>query len=328
MAEQKLATDPAAAQALLAEARRGAQEALEELRDLARGIHPPVLADRGLEAAISALADRTPLAGRPSAVDLPRAPAAGGRDGGLLRRRRGARERRQARAGADTVDDRACAASGDALVVAGHRRRRTAAPIPDGSGLRGLRRRVEALDGTLVVDEPGRRADDDPGGDSVRVVIAEDLALLRDGLTRLLRDNGFEVVAAVAGRATRSCTRVLLERPDIAIVDIRLPPTFRDEGVRAALELRRARAGDGDPDRVAVRRAGLRRRAARRRARRRRLPAQGPDHGRRRLRRRRAPRRGRAGRRSTPRSSRSCVARRRRRAARRPHAARARGARR
>jgi DNA-binding NarL/FixJ family response regulator len=72
----------------------------------------------------------------------------------------------------------------------------------------------------------------------VRVVIAEDLALLRDGLTRLLRDNGFEVVAAVKdGDALGNA--VLLERPDVAIVDIRLPPTFRDEGLRAALEARR-----------------------------------------------------------------------------------------
>jgi DNA-binding NarL/FixJ family response regulator len=71
----------------------------------------------------------------------------------------------------------------------------------------------------------------------VRVVIAEDLALLRDGLTRLLRDNGFEVVAAVED-GDALVHAVKLERPDIAIVDIRLPPTFRDEGVRAALELR------------------------------------------------------------------------------------------
>jgi DNA-binding NarL/FixJ family response regulator len=72
----------------------------------------------------------------------------------------------------------------------------------------------------------------------VRVVIAEDLALLRDGLTRLLRDNGFDVVAAVAdGDALTHKT--VAEQPDIAIVDIRLPPTFRDEGLRAALELRR-----------------------------------------------------------------------------------------
>jgi DNA-binding NarL/FixJ family response regulator len=71
----------------------------------------------------------------------------------------------------------------------------------------------------------------------VRVVIAEDLALLRDGLMRLLRDNGFDVVAAVTDGAAL-VTTVLLERPDVAIVDIRLPPTFRDEGVRAALTLR------------------------------------------------------------------------------------------
>jgi len=68
-------------------------------------------------------------------------------------------------------------------------------------------------------------------------VIAEDLALLRDGLTRLLRDNGFDVAAAVVD-GDALITSVLLERPDVAIVDIRLPPTFRDEGVRAALTLR------------------------------------------------------------------------------------------
>jgi DNA-binding NarL/FixJ family response regulator len=76
----------------------------------------------------------------------------------------------------------------------------------------------------------------------VRVVIAEDLALLRDGLERLLRDSGFEVVAAVAdGDALLAA--VAERRPDVAIVDVRLPPAFRDEGVRAALELRRRRPG-------------------------------------------------------------------------------------
>jgi DNA-binding NarL/FixJ family response regulator len=76
----------------------------------------------------------------------------------------------------------------------------------------------------------------------VRVVIAEDLALLRDGLARLLRDNGFDVVAAVAD-ADALVHAVLRERPEIAIVDIRLPPSFRDEGLRAALELRRTAPG-------------------------------------------------------------------------------------
>ena len=71
----------------------------------------------------------------------------------------------------------------------------------------------------------------------MRIVIAEDLALLRDGLTRLLRDNGFEVVDAVTD-GDALVWAVLRERPDVAIVDIRLPPSFRDEGVRAALTLR------------------------------------------------------------------------------------------
>jgi DNA-binding NarL/FixJ family response regulator len=72
----------------------------------------------------------------------------------------------------------------------------------------------------------------------VRVVIAEDLALLRDGMRRLLEDNEFEVVAAVED-ADGLVHAVRRERPDVAIVDIRLPPGFRDQGLRAALELRR-----------------------------------------------------------------------------------------
>jgi len=72
----------------------------------------------------------------------------------------------------------------------------------------------------------------------MRVVIAEDLALLRDGLTRLLRDNGIEVVAAV-GDGEALVREAVAHVPDLAIVDIRLPPGFRDEGLRAALEMRR-----------------------------------------------------------------------------------------
>jgi DNA-binding NarL/FixJ family response regulator len=76
----------------------------------------------------------------------------------------------------------------------------------------------------------------------VRVVIAEDLALLRDGMVRLLEANGFEVVAAV-DNPDALVHAVRLDSPDIAIVDIRLPPTFRDEGLRAALELRETAPG-------------------------------------------------------------------------------------
>ena len=74
----------------------------------------------------------------------------------------------------------------------------------------------------------------------MRVVIAEDLALLRDGLVRLLEDAGFEVVAAVEDGS--ALLRVVVsEQPDVAVVDVRLPPTFRDEGLRAAVEARRRR---------------------------------------------------------------------------------------
>jgi len=67
----------------------------------------------------------------------------------------------------------------------------------------------------------------------MRVVIAEDLALLRDGLTRLLEDNGCEVVAAVED-AEAFLEAVERERPDVCVVDVRLPPSFRDEGIRGA----------------------------------------------------------------------------------------------
>lgn len=71
----------------------------------------------------------------------------------------------------------------------------------------------------------------------MRVVIAEDLALLRDGMIRLLRDNGHEVVAAVED-GDALVRAVAGHKPDICVVDVRLPPSFRDEGVRAALAAR------------------------------------------------------------------------------------------
>jgi DNA-binding NarL/FixJ family response regulator len=71
----------------------------------------------------------------------------------------------------------------------------------------------------------------------VRVVIAEDLALLRDGLTRLLTESGFEVVAAVED-GPGLIRAVMGHKPDVCVVDVRLPPTFTDEGIRAALEAR------------------------------------------------------------------------------------------
>jgi DNA-binding NarL/FixJ family response regulator len=78
----------------------------------------------------------------------------------------------------------------------------------------------------------------------MRVVIAEDAALLRAGLTRLLTDHGHEVSAAVSDGPS-ALAAVAVYRPDVAIVDIRMPPTHTDEGLRAALSLRRDFPGTG-----------------------------------------------------------------------------------
>ncbi|WP_431781648.1 response regulator transcription factor [Streptomyces chumphonensis] len=79
-------------------------------------------------------------------------------------------------------------------------------------------------------------------GKSVRVVIAEDSVLLREGLTRLLTDRGHEVVAGVAdGEALRRTVRALAGAeglPDVVVADVRMPPTHTDEGLRASVELR------------------------------------------------------------------------------------------
>jgi DNA-binding NarL/FixJ family response regulator len=76
----------------------------------------------------------------------------------------------------------------------------------------------------------------------VRVVIAEDLYLLRDGLVHLLQARGLQVAAAVEN-GTDLLAAVAAEKPDVAIVDVRLPPTFTDEGLRAALAARRQTPG-------------------------------------------------------------------------------------
>jgi len=74
----------------------------------------------------------------------------------------------------------------------------------------------------------------------VRVVIAEDSVLLREGLTRILAEFGDEVVAAL-GDAGRLLATVTEHDPDVVIVDVRMPPTHTDEGLRAAVELRSVR---------------------------------------------------------------------------------------
>jgi DNA-binding NarL/FixJ family response regulator len=71
----------------------------------------------------------------------------------------------------------------------------------------------------------------------VRVVVADDSVLLREGVVRLLTENGFDVVGQ-AGDAEDLIRKVKAHKPDVAVVDIRMPPTNTDDGLRAALEIR------------------------------------------------------------------------------------------
>jgi DNA-binding NarL/FixJ family response regulator len=78
----------------------------------------------------------------------------------------------------------------------------------------------------------------------MRVVVAEDAAVFREGLVRLLEDRGHQVCAAVAdGEALLAA--VAAHRPDVAVVDVRMPPTHTDEGLRAAVALRADHPGTG-----------------------------------------------------------------------------------
>jgi len=153
MAEHTLAEDPQRAGELLAEARVGAEQALKELRDLARGIHPPVLSDRGLEAAIAALVSSTPMPVTVS-VSLPgRLPPVVESAAYFVVAESLANAGKYAHATRVRIHVRQ---SGELLELDVRDDGRGGAD-PEGGGLTGLRRRVEALDGRLAVSSP-------PGG--------------------------------------------------------------------------------------------------------------------------------------------------------------------
>jgi signal transduction histidine kinase len=150
MAEEKLQNDPEAARLLLAEARSDAREALEELRDLARGIRPPILTDRGLGAAIEALGARSPIPVS-VAVDVSERPPDAVETAAYFVVAE-ALANAIKHASANRIDVTVTRANG--MLAAVVRDDGQGGADLEGSGLTGLEQRVRALDGTLRIDSP------------------------------------------------------------------------------------------------------------------------------------------------------------------------------
>ena len=197
--------------ALVERAHDDSKRAVADLRNLVRGIHPAVLTDRGLDAAVSALAARSPISVEVN-ISLPDAPAGNRRISRLLRHRRSTDERGEAQRRVRCARRRQ------------HRRRSVEGRGPDdgvggadvehGGGLAGLASRVAAIEGRLrspvrLVDRPRclpnfhyRSAASGPRPTRrhrerilpMRIVIVEDSVLLREGIARLLNESGHDVV--------------------------------------------------------------------------------------------------------------------------------------
>ena len=189
-AKEKLDTDPDRAKELVDEAHEEAKRAITEVRDLARGIHPAVLTDRGLDAALSALAARSsvPVEVRVDVAERPPASVEAAAYfvvsealANVAKHGKAARANVTVRRSEDRLDGAGPGRRrGRGVPRRGLRPRRPARP-------RGRARRGAAP--ALA----GGRADGPDGGDPVRIVIAEDGVLLREGLAHLLADEGHEV---------------------------------------------------------------------------------------------------------------------------------------
>ena len=200
-----------------------AQLALDELRVLAHGIYPTILREAGLGPALMTLAGEAPLPVELDPIAEKRYPAA--LESAAYRTVIEA-VRDAAHSGASHARVR-IAPEDDRLIVEVHHdgAPRTSADVPRRRPRRSPRRPSR------------RRAHVHTRGDPVRVVVAEDVMLTREGIVRLLTDAGVEVVGQ-AEDLDGLLRRVRATRPDAAIVDIRMPPTHTDEGLVAAQAIR------------------------------------------------------------------------------------------
>lgn len=230
------AHDPDSATALVRQAHAETEEAMTELRSVIHTIYPPVLADQGLSGALTAVATR---AGVPTRLDI-----------GPLGEVPAAVEAVAYFAATEALANIAWHSGATGASIRVHldgallRVRITdngagGADAARGSGLDGMRRRAGRQHGP---QQSAGRTDRHHRGAAMRVVIAEDNVLLSSGLELLLKSKGF-AVAAIATDAPGFLAAVEAHKPDATIVDVRLPPGFRDEGIRAALQARRDHPG-------------------------------------------------------------------------------------
>jgi PAS domain S-box-containing protein len=240
---------------LVAGARADLEVAIDELRRLSQGIHPIELSEHGLEAALRTLAKRSPASINVTVDKL----------GRLAPEIESAAYFITAEATANAVKH---AGANRIEIEVTSRRHELRVTVADdgaggasfraGTGLQGLRDRAEAIGGELTVDSPiggptvltadlslfrsSHRLG--PAGGHLRVVIADDAAMIRQALVELLGSNGIEVVAQ-AGDAQELLQEVERHSPDVAIVDIHMPPTQTQEGIHAAIDIRHRFPGVG-----------------------------------------------------------------------------------
>ena len=248
-------SQPAQAGELIAGAQSNLLEAIEELRRLAHGIHPAELSEHGLGAALRALAESSAV---PVTVLIEKSVRVAPEiESAAYFIAAEATANAVKHANANHIEIKVTTAA-EALRITVTDDGVGGASFSDGAGLQGLRDRAEAIGGHLTVDSPR-------GGPTavtaelrlfrprqilglserrLRVVVADDAAMLRQALAELLARTGIEVVAQV-GEARALLEEVECHAPDIAIVDVRMPPTQTQEGIRAATEIRNRFPGVG-----------------------------------------------------------------------------------
>ena len=198
-------------------------QAFAELRELAHGIFPAVLSHAGLAAAVTSVAETAPI---PVDVDCT-----------VTERLSADVETAVYVVVADGIDAASQAGATSATVTIGRRQRDRAWSKSHLSDSTIFLTWFTSPTESAPSAERCRRARQPPRGDPMRVVIADDVMLVREGIAHVLGEADIDVVAQ-AGDAESLMREVVTRQPDIAIVDIRMPPTHTDEGLTAAKQIR------------------------------------------------------------------------------------------